>query len=264
MEEITLVGSVTGANYAVIAGAAGRLYELGVIPKRLIGVSGSTIPLAFLANGGTPHNFCEIAKKFPAINLIRPNWSLLWTPGAFHLDKLVEELLPYVPRFFRDCKIPLTVVALDSDTGDALHFSDELTPGIEVARAVQASSSIPWIMRHTSIGGVRATDGGSVNSFPIDLGEGLTIGIRVIGARSEPRRWRWWSSYSWNHVDAMLRAQERAHISRALWDSTRIITVKSPISSLDFHKVDEGMVNQLYELGYTAADKKISDSWISG
>ena len=257
----TVVGAGTGANYPVVAGALCRLEENGLQPTRLIATSGSCLPFAFRARGGHGRDFLALARSHPPARLIKPHWAWPLVPGLFHLDAVREMMRPYVAKTFIDCRPPLTVIAFDSDSKSELHYSTELTPSMDVALAVEASMSIPWLMRHVAIGSVRATDGGSVHNFAIDLPSEPAVGIRVLGAPSQSRPWRWWGSYSLNHVEGMLAACERAHIDAATWKKHAILSIDSPISGMDFVKLDTKMIDNLFDVGYRAVDAKLAGGW---
>jgi hypothetical protein len=254
-----VVGSGTGANYAVTAGALCRLEETPDFKiTGLIATSGSCLPAAFRANGGHMRDFLAVAAENPPLSLIKPHWSWPLVPGLFHLDRVRKIMRKFVPIRFKDCEIPLTTVVFDSDTKEELRFSTDKTPDRDVSLAVQASMSIPWVMRHVDIDGVRCTDGGVVRNFAIDIPDKPAVGIRVLGAETAGKPWSWWGSYSWNHIDGMLRALEREHVEDGLWKKHKIITIESPISGMDFHKVDSQMIDKLFHLGYRAVEEKMA------
>lgn len=255
-----VVGSGTGANYACAAGALCALEEDGLVPSGLISTSGSGLPFAFRANGGHMRDFLAVARETPPLTIIRPHWSWPLVPGLFHLDRARKFMAPYVAKTFKDNEIPHTVLAFDSDAKEELQFGSD-TPDISVPLAVQASMSIPWAMRHVDIVGVRATDGGIVHNFAIDLPTDPAVGIRVLGKPTEGRPWWWWGTYSWNHIDGMLLALEREHVEDGLWMRHKIVTVQSPISGMDFHKVDGPMIDKLFAIGYEAVKKKMASGW---
>jgi len=258
----TIVGSGTGANYPIVAGAVSRLEEIpGFKTTELIATSGSCVPFAFMANGRNMKDFLDVAKNISPVDMLRPNWLWPFVPGLFHLDRAKKIMSPHVSRNFAECKIPLTIVAYDSDNLTPFLFSCENTPKHAVTDAMQASMSVPWLMRHVTVDGARLTDGGSVNRFAINIPEHPAVGIRVLGAETKSRKWKWWPSYSMNHLDGMIRAQERAHIAQGLWKKHKFITIDSPLSGMDYHKVDVEKVESLFSLGYWAVDKKLSEGW---
>jgi len=256
-----VVGAGCGANYGIIAGALARLLDDGLEPSSYIATSGSSIVLSFLADGRLPSDFLKIAQDYTPIKLMKPNrmWPII--PGLVVMNGIADAMDPYIPRTFAKCKVPLTIVVTDSDMMKPYYFSSAMTPKVSVARALQAAISVPWLARHVVINGIRATDGGTTHHFPIDLPEKPALGIRVQGADSDPKPWRWWGTYSLNHFGAMLRAHENAHIKNALWKKSKILTIPSIINSSDYRLVDGAMLKQLYSIGFQYTDEKLSSGW---
>lgn len=112
------------------------------------------------------------------LNLIsRP--SLL--PAEF-IENIITELLPDID--IRDARVPLTIVALDLQSGRQV----KLTRG-SLRLAVLASTAIPGIFPPVEIGGKQLVDIGVIDALPVavarDYGSDLTIAVDV-GAEVEP------------------------------------------------------------------------------
>lgn len=255
------VGSGTGANYAVILGAFQAMMDDGFEPESWVGVSGSAMVMALMACGYTPRKILNIAKAIGPVDIIRPSLTTPFVPGVFHLDRMRKALRRFIPATIGESKLPITIICHDSDTEEEVQFSTLSTPSAPFPAVIQASTSIPWMFRHVKVNGRRLTDGGVVHNFPIDVPQGQAVGVRVQGVKHDPAPWKWWGSYSLNHVDAMMRAAERAHISRALWEGSKILTVQSPISGLDFLKLDDAMLDRLFAIGYRAVQRKTQTGW---
>ena len=254
------VGSGTGANFPIIIGAMAAFERAGVEIASLTATSGSSIVFAAIAGGNHPSTLRDLARDITPGRIIRKNWRP-FTPGVFHLDRLPRVLEPLTSPTFGDCDVPLTIVAADSDTGEAVYFSSGETPEILVAKAVQASASVPWLFRHVDMGGRRLVDGGIVDNFAIDRPRGpLVIGIRVLGAQSQMRPWRWWPSYTANVIGSMMAAIEREHVDDAHW--AQVITIKSPIGGMDFHRLDAATVEGLYVTGFRAVERRMAEGWL--
>jgi predicted acylesterase/phospholipase RssA len=257
------VGSGTGANFPIVAGAMDAFLEHGVEPRTLTATSGAGLTFGPMSVGNHPREVKRLAREIGILGIVRKNWRP-FTPGIFHLDRLVSALKPLTPPTFKDCDVPLTVVAADSDTGDAYYLSKTTTPDICVARAIQASASVPWLFRHVKVAGMRMVDGGIVDNFAIDHPRSpMVIGIRVLGSRSEMRPWSWWPSYSANILATMMLALEREHVEDVVWDATKILTINSHIGGMDFHRLDSTTIDRLYDTGYQAAKKRLGRGWLS-
>ena len=254
------VGSGTGANFPIVIGAMAAFERAGVVINSLTATSGSAIVFAAIAGGNHPSTLRYLAQEFTPGRVMRKNWRP-FTPGVFHLDRMARVLAPLTPPTFGDCDVPLTVVASDSDTGEAVYFSTRDTPDILVAKAVQASASVPWLFRHVDMAGRRLVDGGVVDNFAIDRPRGpLVVGIRVLGAGSQFRPWRWWPSYTANVISSMMAAIEREHVDDAHW--AQVVTIESPIGGMDFHRLDAATVEGLYVTGFRAVEKKLAGGWL--
>jgi NTE family protein len=257
------VGSGTGANFPIVIGAMDAFMTSGIEINSLTATSGSSIVFACIAGGNHPSTLKNLAKDITPGKIIRRNWRP-FTPGVFHLDRLPGVLTSLTPPTFGDCDVPLTVVATDSDTGDAVYFSTKDTPDKLVGKAVQASASVPWLFRHVDMGGRRLVDGGVVDNFAIDRPRGpMVIGIRVHGAKSQMRPWHWWPSYTANVIGSMMRAIEREHVEDVVWDNTHVLTIKSPLGGMDFHRLDPTMVDNLYVLGFKVVEEKMAGAWLT-
>jgi hypothetical protein len=256
-----VVGSGTGANYIVVAGALHRLINDGMGILSWTGTSGSAMMGAYFASGKTPQQAKELAKQVTPNKLLRPSRKILFEPGVFNIDRIQKYLKQHVAPTIGETQIPLTIVATDSDTGRPVYFSSKKTPRVLLPKAVQASISMPDIFPVVRMGGKRLTDGGVSNNFAIDLPPGPAVGIRVLGAASEMKPWKWWGSFNINIISAFMMAAERQHIKTALWKRAKIVTIQSPISGLDFFKLDAAMIERLYKVGFDAVDKKLRSGW---
>lgn len=250
----TVVGSGTGANYPIIAGALRGLECEGVDITQLISTSGSGLPMAFMAAGESMTEFLHVARAVLPKDIIKyRHFGSLFSPGVFTLTPVLKLLRKYGPKSFDACKVPHRVVSFDTDTRERVVFgsNDVRAP---YAEAVQSSMSMPWIMSPVNVGNRRCSDGGTVDNFALDLVDEPSIGIRVIGAKDACRAkpWSWWGGYSAAHIDGIIRARENNHIATKLWKKHRIITIKSPMSSLDFWELTPQKVEMLFLLGYNA------------
>jgi hypothetical protein len=233
----------------------------GMGVKSWTGTSGSAMMGAYFASGNTPQQAKELTKQVTPNKILRPSRKFLFEPGVFNIDRIQKYLRVQVAPTFCETQIPLTIVATDSDTGKPVYFSSAKTPKVSVPLAVQASISMPDVFPVVKLEGKRLTDGGVTNNFAIDLPPGPAVGIRVLGAASEMKPWKWWGSFNMNIISALMMASERQHVATAMWKRAKIVTIQSPISGLDFFKLDADMIERLYKVGYDAVDKKLRDGW---
>jgi len=197
-------------------------------------------------------------KKHPPMSLIKPNWKMGWVPGAYHPDAVATLMRKFIPEKIGECEIPFTAIAYDTDAKAEVRYSSRETPAASLPLAVQASMTLPWAMRHVTIGKRRLSDGGIVHNFAIDIPQARAIGLKVYGVRDGlPKRWKWWGSYSAGQFAGLLEGVENTHIDQGIWDKHTIVTMRSPISGADFGQVDAAMIEKLFNLGYERAGIRV-------
>lgn len=87
------------------------------------------------------------------------------------LERYIDEMLRLagLDGSFEGLPHELYVPALNLDTGHLVVFGERGTSDVSVGRAVQASSSIPFIFRPTRIAGQDFVDGGMERNLPVDV-----------------------------------------------------------------------------------------------
>jgi len=248
-----------GARGFAHIGAYARLLEIpGFELTGASGASAGAIKAAVIAAGHHPAELLDFAVRLKPSEFMVFNWQFLWRPGLFKI-RLQDVLEPWVPSTLGDYEIPLVVTATGSQSGEHLIYSTELTPGLPTIPCVQASARFPLVFVDEKVKGVRTWDGGLWNNFPVEEGSGDVIGIRLDGERPAIVPWRWYFGGLKNIIALLMDAIEREHIEDAAF--SKIITLKTPVSPLDFHKLDADMIKRLYEIGYETVEKKLASGW---
>jgi NTE family protein len=113
------------------------------------------------------------------------NWRRLVTPvkssaGFLSLDKLERWLIMLLGDLeFSDLHLPFAVVTMDMISGERVVIREG-----RIARAIQASCSVPGIVTPVTIDGRLLGDGGVVDNLPVDvardLGADFVIGVDVF------------------------------------------------------------------------------------
>jgi len=258
MKHLTIVGSGTGVNYPVAAGALKAVEEIFGTPHKLISTSGSGIPFSLRASGKNHDQILKIMKGNIPKELIRWRFPIFY-PGFFSLVNLEKILEKECARTFAKTNIEMTVTATDSDSGELKLFSSALTPNVSVAKAVRASASMPIIFSPLKLNGRRFVDGGLIDNLhiPDPTENDEVIAIRVISKPAKFKPWRWWPSFVMNMFGMLLDRAERVHIPSGKWDRIRVINIQSTMSSIDFFDATEDTIQRLYELGYNTARRAI-------
>ena len=161
-------------------------------------------------------------------------------------------------RRFSDLEAPLSIVALDIETGRPFVFSRELTPDASLAVAVRCSASIPGVFairrhnNHTLVDGALAhIDESDLFADP----DRPLVTIRLVRDRLAERsavHGRFGlSAYIMRLASLMLDAVDRARVASGLWKNTLLIDT-GPFSSINF-ELSEVDKQTLYNLGYEQA-----------
>lgn len=163
-------GGVKGLTHV---GAWRALQDAGVTVSEIVGVSIGALVGACLAGGqGWPElSAAALALRKPDIVLLN-RWSLLFNgirqPSVFQSDALrlyVDSVLPV--KSFAELVLPLSMNAVDLETGDMVWFGAGARADIPLADAVYASCALPLFYPPAQIGESYFVDGGIVDPLPI-------------------------------------------------------------------------------------------------
>lgn len=151
-----------GASYGFAhIGVLKKLEENGIKPDMIIGSSIGAI-IGSLYSVGVPLDYIEkIALTFNYRLLAdfsgETKKYLLNGDNFLQMMKLLTG-----NRNFNECKIPLYINAVEYESGEEYFFKDG-----NIAEAVRASASLPWIFKPAEIDGKRYVDGGVYDGLPI-------------------------------------------------------------------------------------------------
>jgi NTE family protein len=94
-----------------------------------------------------------------------------------------ERLLAFFEQHLQGCtfaelQIPLTLIAVDLNTGQEVHLRES-----SVAQALRATVSVPGLLAPVVQDGMRLVDGGLLNNLPVDvvrqMGADVVLGVDV-------------------------------------------------------------------------------------
>jgi NTE family protein len=173
-----MVLSGGGAKTAAHLGANRAVREAGFEPAWYVATSMGAVVAAGLASGVGNDELLERITQLSARSIVRdplaPVAGLflrsLLKPGP--LRRLIEELVP--ARRFSDLSVPLTVTAVDLDTGELALFG----AGAQVAPLVDvlcASCALPVYYPPVLLGGRRYGDGGLRGVVPLEPAAELDV-----------------------------------------------------------------------------------------
>lgn len=267
---LVCVMSGGGAKAAAHVGAHRALEESHLTPSRYVATSMGAVVAACFAGGldydGVLRRMLHVRRRDVAV----PSLSLV--AGLFarsllaprRLRKTIADLVPV--RRFAELRSPLTVTAVDADTGQLEVFGDggKEAPLID---ALWASCALPVYYPPVAVGGRRYMDGGLRAVLPLDVASrfepDLVIAIRVgpsFSARPAGRA---------GHVPPLLEAHNRvlrtcmaaqADACVARWQTGRIplVLVEPPVEEGATFAV-ESVVGYV-EGGYRAAVQALGAS----
>jgi NTE family protein len=147
-----------GAHAAAHIGVIRGLERAGLTIGGVAGVSGGALVAAAWAGGASLDQLVDQASR------LHPwMWVRGWGGGLLSgtkLGTLIDEFLPV--STFEELRVPVTVVATDLDTGEAVEFRTG-----NVRDAVRASASFPGFFPPMSLDGRRLVDGGVAEVVPV-------------------------------------------------------------------------------------------------
>jgi NTE family protein len=244
---------------ALSGGAARCIGQIGVVEvlekagievDAIAGTSGGSFIGALYASGRVSiPEMRQLARGIKWRDVVRPN---LPKKGLISSEKIyhyVRDILNDMT--FEDLKIPLAVVASDLRSGDKV----VLTEG-SVARAVQASCSLPVIFTPTLLNGQVLVDGGAASQLPVltakeNLGSKFVVGVDVNCNAMETARLDNLFQIGIHFIS--LFARRNALVERKFAD-VMIEVDASGISLLDLDKAE-----LLMERGRQATEKKLDE-----
>ena len=168
---VACVLSGGGVKSAAHVGALRALEEWGVRPDRYVGTSMGAVVAAAFAAGGAYDDVLRRVLLVTRRDVARLSWGLLAGPLAgslLRLDRLRETIARLVPaRRFAELRTPLTVTAVDVETGDLLLFGDGGDGDVPLVDALTASCALPLFYPPVRIRGRSCADGGLRAVLPL-------------------------------------------------------------------------------------------------
>jgi NTE family protein len=175
---IAVVLSGGGAKTAAHLGACRAVKEAGFEPAWYVATSMGAVIAAGLASGVGNDELLERITQLGARSIVRKPLAPvtgLFSPSLMKpapLRRAIEALVP--ARRFADLTVPLTVTAVDLDTGELVLFG----AGAQVAPLVDvlcASCALPMYYPPVVLGGRRYGDGGLRGVVPLEPASELDV-----------------------------------------------------------------------------------------
>ncbi len=222
-------------------GAIQALYEHGIRPDIISGVSAGALAGAFMADGYTPHEALQCFSNLNFLDFTRPAWS---RGGLMKLDLLIDFLRKYIrAERIEDLKIPLVVTATDLDNAKAVHFRTG-----SIAERVAASCCVPPLFTPITIDGVDYVDGGVFMNLPVATIKDVCE--RIIAVNVSPLRQ---PQYKKNVISVGMRAFHLAAVANSAWGCRNADLLIEPQNLYEYGNTELNKAEEIFRRGYEAA-----------
>lgn len=194
-ERVVLVLGGGGVKGVAHAGAWRALVEAGVAVAEIVGTSIGSLVGASIAGGSSPEELAEQARSLTKNDIVDINrWALL--PMGIRQRSIFrgEALREYIERVlpaptWSELAIPLTVNAVDLETGATVWFGAGGRTDVALAEAIYASSALPVFYPPAEVDGMLLVDGGVMDTVPItkaaDRGATRIIAVQTSSGREK-------------------------------------------------------------------------------
>jgi NTE family protein len=223
------------------------LEQEGIPIHSIAGTSAGSIIGALYAAGMPLPDIKRIALKTKWNSIFKltvPKMGLISSEGIY---AFIKDILPV--KKFSELKIPFAAVATDLKTGQKV----SITTG-SIAKAVQASCSLPVIFTPTKVGGKLLVDGGVASQIPVrtareELRASIVIAVDVN-----------YRSLESNRYDNLLKIA--AHLSmimaaRNAREEEKFADIVIPVNAKGIALYDLAKAQELLRRGRKAAEEKI-------
>lgn len=262
-------GGVKGLTHA---GAWRALQDAGIEVSEIVGTSIGALVGACIAGGQgwTELEASAVALKKPDIVLLN-RWALLLNgirqPSIFQseaLENYIERVL--LVRDFEDLGLPLSVNAVDLETGEMEWFGAGGRMDVDLAKAVYASCALPLFYPPAQIGDQYFVDGGVVDPLPIERaaerGADLIIAVDAgAGKVREALDTVQNGLVAIHHRVMEIVGWERKQEMLANWKGPRLIYVRPVLDG--YSTFDFAQTAYFLEEGYRATSEALAAARIS-
>jgi len=265
MKPIRVALSGSGFKVPAHVGALHAIADAGFAPIELAGTSGGSIVAALAACGMALADMKAIALTFDWSSMLSFSpLAALRMRGFCDGSRLLSWLTSHTGGLsFGQLGLDLTVVASDVASEAPFEFSRALTPTASIARAVRASTSIPFAFEPLQLGAALLADGGMVNNIPVDrlkIDEVPRLGVQLVSqdVPVQPRESLSIIDYSTRLIDLMLSACECTHVSAAQAAGAHMAFVETGYASTLDRNMPLALRQRLFDDGYAATKAALS------
>lgn len=260
-ERVVLVLGGGGVKGTVHAGAWRAIQEAGIEVAEIVGTSIGSLVGASIAGGSSPDELTAQARALTKGDIVDVNrWALLpmgiRQQSIFHgtaLREYVERVLPVLE--WDELAIPLTVNAVDLESGNTIWFGAGGRTDIPLPDAIYASSALPVFYPPLSVEGMHLVDGGIMDTVPItraaDRRADRIIAVHASAGRVKDAKDTIEKGIvAIHHRVTDIMAYARREVVEDAWFGPPIVHVRPDVS--DYSTFDFDAVDYFLEEGYRA------------
>jgi NTE family protein len=260
-ERVVLVLGGGGVKGTAHAGAYRALAEAGVEVAEIVGTSIGALVGASIAGGAGWDELERQARALEKKDIVDINrWALLpmgiRQPSIFQgvaLPAYIARVLPTTE--WSELKIPLTVNAVDLESGNLVWFGAGGRTDVPLPEAVYASSALPPFYPPLAVDGMHLVDGGLMDTVPItkaaDRRADLIIAVHASsGRRKDAADTVEKGLVAIQHRVMDIMAYARRELVEDMWMGPPVIHVRPDVSS--YSTFDFDAVDYFLEEGYRA------------
>lgn len=268
-ERVVLVLGGGGVKGTAHAGAWRALREAGVEVAEIVGTSIGALVGASIAGGAEAEELESQARALVKKDIVDVNrWALLpmgiRQQSVFHGDALREYIRRVVPETeWSALRIPLTVNAVDLESGRAVWFGAGGRTDVALVDAIYASSALSPFYPPLTVNGMHLVDGGVMDTLPItkaaDRGADLILAVHASSGRTRDAADtvdKGLIAIQHRVMDIMSHA--RREVVEDMWLGPRVIHVRPEVS--DYSTFDFEAVDYFLEEGYRAMKAALEDA----
>jgi NTE family protein len=260
-ERVVLVLGGGGVKGITHVGAWRALIEAGIQVSEIVGTSIGSLVGASIAGGAPLELLEENARALTKGDIVDVNrWALL--PNGIRQQAIFRgvALRAYIERVlprseWSELDIPLSINAVDLETGSMLWFGAGGRTDLPLAEAVYASSALPVFFPPARVGGMHLVDGGVMDAVPITRAADRQA-QRIIAVTASSGRVKDAADtvekgmISIHHRVVDIMSYARREVVEDMWLGCPVIHVRPNLDG--YSTFDFGAVEYFLEEGYRA------------
>lgn len=228
-------------------GIVQALFEEGLKPNIISGVSAGALAGAFIADGYEPFKVVEIFQKQKFNQLTSLAMSV---SGLLKMDEFVDFIKSHLStNKIEKLKIPMVISASDLDHGISVQFRKG-----DLTKIISASCCMPILFSPVKIGGVNYVDGGVFKNLPVspireECRNVVAVNVSPINA----------AQYKKNVVSIGVRCYNYLFRANTVHDK-EISDLLIEVKNLDvFSNTELEKASEIFDMGYKQGREQLKE-----